>query len=66
MAETNKQKTARIISEHPRACYRTLVSMIPNDSESEKLLAAARPLCGYDCDGDEDGVGCPVSGRCER
>ena len=63
-----------IIDTHPKACYRTLEVKLSRAGlldDYEHVLSAARPLCGYGCDG-EDGPnpngtrGCPVSGRCEQ
>ena len=63
-----------IIAANPKACYRTLERKLDKagvlDLEAYDALAAARPNCGYGCDGDDgpnpDGTyGCPVSGRCE-
>ena len=63
-----------IIAANPKACYRTLERKLHKaglfDEAAERALAAARPNCGYGCDGDDgpnpDGTyGCPVSGRCE-
>ena len=63
-----------IIAANPKACYRTLERKLHRagvlDEAAERALAAARPNCGYGCDGEDgpnpDGTyGCPVSGRCE-
>jgi len=66
-------KVTQIIAANPKACYRTLYNMLDSAglADYEPLLAAARPNCGYSCDGDDGpdpdtGItGCPVSGRCE-
>jgi len=57
-----------IIDAHPKACYRTLATKLAQAgllSDHEQLLSAARPNCGYACDGEDDAPGCPVSGRAE-
>ena len=62
----NAQITANIISTNPRVCYRNLCGLVRNAirdqgfDETEHLIAAARPDCGYDCD-----EVCPVSGKAE-
>ena len=75
------------VAAHPRTCYRVLDARLsralrssmsyddPRYSQLEKYLftalMAARPECGYRCDGDEGphpvngSPGCFYSGRCE-
>jgi len=68
----------RVIADNPRACYRTLHRLITDlfpdltvpDWASHEL-DAARPECGYRCDGDEGphevngSPGCFYSGKIE-
>ena len=65
----NGNAVKALIDSNPRACYRTLERKLHKagllDVAAYDALAAARPNCGYGCDGDDDGPGCPVSGRCE-
>lgn len=69
----------QIINANPKACYRTLEQLIlenypeytPGDVRYTPELAAARPECGYRCDGDDGphpdngSPGCFYSGKCE-
>lgn len=65
----NTTAAKALIDSNPRACYRTLERKLHRagllDQPAYAALTAARPNCGYGCDGEDDAPGCPVSGRCE-
>jgi len=67
---------ATLIANHPKTCYRVLelkaFRLLGHLTSSDyAALMAARPECGYRCDGDEGphplngSPGCYYSGRCE-
>jgi hypothetical protein len=75
METTTATTVQAVIDSNPKACYRTLARKLHRlglfDSAGEKVLSAARPHCGYHCDGDDGphplngSPGCYYSGRCE-
>ena len=48
-------QVCEILKANPKACYQTLMAIIDQDDnvEAEAIIAAARPKCGYDCEGGE-------------